>query len=91
MDDALFKLATWAVTAICNHPSLAGAGLVVFVLCNLTVNGLRMAWPVQTERPRWVNFFLGFLDLGALNLWRLVTMLKPGDPNPPLVSPRTGV
>lgn len=78
------RVAESLVNTICEHPTLVGVAVVVFVVCNLTVNGLRMAWPKEEERPRWVRFLLGFLDLGALNVWRLVGMLRPADPNPPL-------
>ena len=84
MDDALFKIATGVVTLICDHPSAVAVGLCVFLLCNLTVNGLRTAWPKEEERPRLVRFLLGFLDIGALNFWRLLQMLRKPDPNPPL-------
>ena len=79
MDTVLYKLAEWMVSTICDHPELAGAGLVMFVLCNLTVNGIRVAYPNESERPRWVSFWLGFLDLGALNVWRWFDKTKrPG-------------
>ena len=88
MDTALYKLATVLVAAICEHPSIVAGAACVFVLCNLTVNGLRMAYPKQDERPRVVNFLLGFLDIGALNFWRLVQMFGRPDPNPPLTTLR---
>ena len=76
METALYKLAEFAVGQICEHPEIAGAALLVFVLCNLVVNGLRMAWPKEDERPRWVRFLLGFLDLPALNFWRAVAAFR---------------
>jgi hypothetical protein len=87
VDSALFKLATWAVDAICSHPSLVAGALVVFILCSLTVNGLRSAWPLEAERPRLIKFLLSFLDIGALNFWRLIQAFKKPDPNPPLANP----
>lgn len=78
--DALFaRVAEWVVGVLCEHPEIAGAALVVFVVCNLTVNGIRVAYPVEADRPRWVSFWLGFLDLGALNVWRWFDRTKrPG-------------
>ena len=69
-------VAEWLVNFIATYPQAVGWGVVVFGLSTLTVNGLRMAWPVDTERPRVVRFFLGFLDIGALNFWRSVNALK---------------
>jgi len=86
MEDALYKLATDLVNTICEHPSVAAGFAIVFAVCNLTVNGLRLAWPKEEERPRLVLFLLGFLDVGALNFWRLVNVFRKVDPNPPLTT-----
>jgi hypothetical protein len=43
--------------------------ITVNLLANALANGLRMAWPVEPERPRAVGFFLGFVDPFALNFW----------------------
>lgn len=41
----------------------------IVLVANAVVNGLRMAWPVEPERPRAVRFLLGFVDPFALNFW----------------------
>ncbi len=41
----------------------------VNLLANALANGLRMAYPVEAERPRAVRFALGFIDPFALNFW----------------------
>ena len=46
------------------HPAEAAILVAVAI-----VNGLRLAWPLEEDRPRWVNFTLGFLDPIALNFW----------------------
>lgn len=70
------SFAEWIVNFIATYPQTVQWCLVVFVLCTLTVNGLRMAWPDDNDRPRWVRFLLGFLDIGALNFWRGVNAMK---------------
>lgn len=47
------------------------------------VNGLRLAWPLEEERPRWVRFTLGFLDPVALNFWgprKAMALAQRNDP-----------
>ena len=67
MTDAI---ADWVVSTAIAHPELIGWGLGVFAVCTMVVNGLRVAWPLEADRPRWVRFLLGLLDFGALNFWR---------------------
>lgn len=43
--------------------------ITVNLLANALANGLRMAYLVETDRPRWVKFALGFIDPFALNFW----------------------
>lgn len=77
-------ISSWLVTQICEHPMAVAVAAVLFLLCSLTVNGLRMAWPEEKERPRWVRFALGFLDLGSLNFWRLFHSFTRPDINKPV-------
>jgi hypothetical protein len=65
-------IAEWVVNTTANHPELIGWAVGIFVVCTLIVNGLRVAWPLEAERPRWVRFLLGLLDFGALNFWRFL-------------------
>lgn len=41
----------------------------IVLVANAVVNGFRMAYPVEAERPRAVRFVLGVLDPFALNFW----------------------
>jgi len=41
----------------------------IVLVANALVNGLRMAYPVEADRPRQVRFILGFVDPFALNFW----------------------
>lgn len=43
--------------------------VAVNLLANALANGLRVAYPVEAERPRGVKFALGFIDPFALNFW----------------------
>ncbi len=51
------------------------------VVANAIVNGLRLAYPLDQDRPRAVLFILGFLDPVALNFWgpRKAAALKARD------------
>lgn len=69
-------VAEWLVNFIATYPNAVGWFAAVFAISTLTVNGLRMAWPNDDDRPRLVRFLLGFLDIGALNFWRGVNALK---------------
>ncbi len=74
------KISEWLVNFIATYPQAVGYFAAVFALCTLTVNGLRMAYPEDADRPRLVRFLLGFLDIGALNFWRPVNALKTNKP-----------
>ncbi len=59
------------------HPNLVVSVLGVVVVCVLTVNGIRMAWPVFSEMPRWARFVLGVCDVPAMNFWNMVRKADP--------------
>lgn len=75
------KLAEWLVNFIATYPNSVGVFLVVYVVSSATVHGLRLAYPVEAERPRLVNFLIGFLDIGALNFWRPISAIKSATGN----------
>lgn len=50
--------------------------LLVFFAAVCTVTGLRAVWPVRSERPKWVAFLIGFMDLFAMNFWGLLRWLS---------------
>ena len=50
--------------------------LLVFFAAVCTVTGLRAVWPVRSERPKWVAFVIGFMDLFAMNFWGLLRWLS---------------
>lgn len=75
-DDGPFEAIGQAVgRAVLAHPGIAGAILAAMLVAVAGVCGLRMAWPVKAERPRWVRFTLGVLDLFALNFWDAATWI----------------
>lgn len=71
MTDWLDTITTPLVNFFGAHPI---AILVVFVAI-LVTNGLRVAWPVRSERPRIVAFLLGVLDPLAGNAWAAIRWL----------------
>jgi hypothetical protein len=77
------KIATFAVTEICNHPSLFGWLLVIFVVATLAVNAIKWTWPVYAEMPRPARFVLGLFMPLALNFYHLTAKLGVQEPLPP--------
>lgn len=75
-DDGPFEAIGQVVgRAVLAHPGIAGAFFAAVLVAVFTVSGLRMAWPLKTERPRAVRFVLGVLDPLALNFWDAATWL----------------
>lgn len=59
------------------HPNVAVGLLGIVVVCVVTVNGIRMAWPIFSEMPRWARFVLGVCDIPAMNFWNLARRVEP--------------
>lgn len=75
-DDGPFEaIGTALGRLVLAHPAIAGVILAAMLVAVAGVCGLRMAWPVRAERPRWVRFALGVLDLFALNFWDAATWI----------------
>lgn len=64
-------LTTPVVNFLGRHP----IAFVVIGLAILVTNGLRVAWPIRSERPRLVAFLLGILDPVSGNFWALARWL----------------
>lgn len=65
------RLTTPIVNLFGAHPLVTLAIATIFPLASLIVNGLRVAYPDRTSRPRSVAFWLGILDPLALNFWSI--------------------
>jgi hypothetical protein len=77
------KIAELAVNAICNHPSVIGWGLGVFVVATLVNTGIKFTW-TYAETPRWARFILGVTMPLALNFYHFgekIGITQPSAPN----------
>jgi hypothetical protein len=74
------QIAEWAVSAICNHPTFVGWGLVVFFVATLVNTGIKGTW-TYAEMPRWARFVLYFTMPLAFNFYHLAG--KAGIQQPP--------
>lgn len=48
----------------------------LILVANAISNGLRLAYLDEADRPRWVRFVLGFIDIPALNWWSPVKRMQ---------------
>jgi hypothetical protein len=85
LKDAGYKVATWAVNAICSHPEIVGILLSIFVIATLVNTGIKFAW-TYAETPRWARFVLGFTMPLALNFYHFGEKVGIQEPTAPCVS-----
>lgn len=81
LKDAGYKVATWLVNLICQHPAVVGWFIVVFVVATLVNTGIKGTW-TYAEMPRWARFVLAFTMPLALNFWFLGKKVGLQEPGP---------
>lgn len=61
-----------ATTPVVNFLGRHPLAFLVIGIAVLVTNGLRVAWPIRAERPRFVAFLIGVLDPITGNVWALI-------------------
>ena len=83
MADFGSKVSEWLVTLICEHPTLIGWVIAVFITATLVVNAIKWTWPIYAEMPKAARFVNGLFMPLALNFWHLSSKIGIQEPQGP--------